>query len=182
MNSDSITNAREIIITGVAAAVALASVYTALTIINFRNVAEALHEDRLATVQVVQAPQERVPGLLRQINTYRATHDLPALKLNDELSNSAQAKSDDLVERQYFSHYRDDETPWDYIEEAGYQYVRAGENLAKCYKSPEAIVKAWINSPAHREILLSNYQDAGFGTTTNATGCAYVTGHFGSRS
>jgi uncharacterized protein YkwD len=129
--------------------------------------------------QPVSVVADRVPGALRAVNTYRALHDLPALTLNGKLSNSAQAKADDLVQQRYWAHFRDGATPWSFITEAGYAYARAGENLGKCYPDADSLVQAWINSPTHEAVLLGDYAEVGFGITKNTEdGCNYVVGHF----
>lgn len=82
---------------------------------------------------------------------------------NIVLTEAAQAKANDMVERGYWSHTAPDGTePWQWIDRAGYQYVEAGENLAKNFSTPEAIVTAWMNSDEHRaNILNADYQDIG---------------------
>lgn len=127
--------------------------------------------------------KDRVPGALNAINAYRESKGLPKLYLDAQLTISAQMKADDLVEHQYWAHYRDGKTPWDFFDAAGYKYDRAGENLARCFSSSQDIVNAWIKSPAHEAVLTGNYNDAGFGVAHNDVDhCDYVVGHFGTRS
>ena len=46
----------------------------------------------------------------------------------------------------------------------GISYRTAGENIAKGYQSPEAVVRGWMNSPGHRaNILNSSYTHIGVG-------------------
>ncbi|MFS8119533.1 MAG: CAP domain-containing protein, partial [Microcoleus sp.] len=40
--------------------------------------------------------------------------------------------------------------PWVWINDTGYNYDTAGENLAKNYPSTQATVDAWMASPVHR--------------------------------
>lgn len=132
-----------------------------------------------STVQLA----ERVPGILAAVNDYRLSKHLLPLSLNNNLNKSSQAKALDLVTDQYWSHIAPDGTmPWDLMQKAGYDYKTAGENLAKCYDSPDALVKAWIASPAHEAVLVADYHDAGFGLQHNdKNSCDYVVGHFGRR-
>ncbi|HNQ24862.1 MAG TPA: CAP domain-containing protein [Phycisphaerae bacterium] len=37
---------------------------------------------------------------------------------------------------------------------SGYAYFRVGENLAAGHRTPAEVVKAWMDSPEHRDILL----------------------------
>lgn len=122
---------------------------------------------------------ERVPGIVSAINAYRATRGLSAVHLDDRLNESAQDKVEDLVQRHYWSHIATDgTTAWDLIHRAGYEYADAGENLAKCYMNGSEVVNAWIKSPSHRDVMLSDYQDIGIGAKTDG-GCTYVAAHFG---
>lgn len=151
----------------------------------FSIVAQQANQETLSTV-IAPTPErsvsDRLPGVVGAINTYRALHDLPALKLDADLNDAAQAKAGDLVAHQYWAHERPGKTPWDFFDASGYDYRTAGENLAKCFSDNDILVKAWIASPAHRAVLLGDYRDVGLGVATNERdGCAYVAGHFGSR-
>ena len=121
----------------------------------------------------------RLPGALEAINAYREKKHLPALVLNDQLTESAQTKADDLVLMNYWAHSRQGMTPWDFLKNAGYQYERAGENLAKCWPDTDALVNAWIDSPTHEAVLTGNYKEVGFGIAhSTRDDCNYVVGHF----
>lgn len=133
----------------------------------------------IATVLRAEKPVQTLPGALEAINEYRKAKGLEPLALNAKLNHSAQAKADDLVAKRYWSHTSPDGTqPWTFIEKAGYAYSKAGENLAKCYASPRALVQAWIASPEHEAVLRGNYADVGFGAAKKDN-CNYVVGHFG---
>lgn len=101
--------------------------------------------------------------LVRQTNERRATNNLEPLTLNDELSQAAFMKGRDMLGKQYWAHTAPDgTTPWHWFTSVGYNYNHAGENLAKNFSSPQAVVAAWMASPAHREnVLGSNYKDIG---------------------
>ena len=46
----------------------------------------------------------------------------------------------------------------------GISYQSAGENIAKGYRTAEAVVTAWMNSEGHRaNILNANYTEIGVG-------------------
>jgi len=127
-----------------------------------------------------QPATENVPGALLLVNQYRSTKHLSYLALNTKLESSAQAKADDLVAQNYWAHTRPGKTPWDFFNTVGYDYQRAGENLAKCWTSTNAIVEAWINSPTHQAVLVGDYEDVGFGIAhSSRDDCNYVVAHFG---
>lgn len=102
--------------------------------------------------------------LLQLTNQKREKEGLSQLTLNDELSQAAAMKAKDMFEKNYWAHTATDgKTPWHFIENAGYVYVYAGENLAKGFTTSEDAVDAWMASPTHRDNMLSsNYSDIGF--------------------
>ena len=104
-------------------------------------------------------------GLLAQTNTQRTQNSLGALALNSTLNQAAQAKAEDMVTRDYWSHNTPDgKEPWVFITATGYQYQAAGENLAYGFTDSAGAVTGWMNSPGHRaNILNSNYSEVGFG-------------------
>ena len=65
----------------------------------------------------------------------------------------------------YFSHTSPTYgSPFQMMKSFGISYRTAGENIAKGYASPEAVVNAWMNSPGHRaNILNSTYTHIGVG-------------------
>lgn len=103
--------------------------------------------------------------LLAESNEQRAKHDRQALSLNAELSEAARMKALDMAERNYWSHDTPDgEPPWIFIEEAGYNYMKAGENLAYGFMTSQQTVNGWMNSPSHRDNLLDpSFSEVGFG-------------------
>lgn len=106
--------------------------------------------------------------LLNQTNEERIEKGKNTLSLNDKLSQAAVQKAKDMFEKDYWAHNSPSgTTPWKFIKESGYVYVYAGENLARGFETSEDVVNAWMESPTHRENMLSgNYQDVGFAVMT----------------
>lgn len=104
-------------------------------------------------------------ALLDDTNKERAARNLPTLSLNNNLNIAATDKASDMVERDYWSHNTPDgKEPWYFMEQAGYSYSKAAENLAYGFKSSSATVGGWMNSPSHRDNLLDpNLTEVGFG-------------------
>jgi uncharacterized protein YkwD len=103
-------------------------------------------------------------GLFAATNAARAANGLGPLALDSRLNNSAQMKAEDMAAKDYWAHVAPDGTqPWYFFEQAGYSYIRAGENLAYGFSSSQATVDGWMNSPSHRENVLGDYVDVGFG-------------------
>jgi hypothetical protein len=104
-------------------------------------------------------------ALLSDTNAQRTNDNESSLVINQQLSAAAQAKANDMAQRNYWSHNSPDgRTPWSFITAAGYSYQAAGENLAYGFGDASDAVAGWMNSPSHRaNILNANYKDVGFG-------------------
>lgn len=98
-------------------------------------------------------------------NAARVNNGLPALNYNFQLAAAAQAKAEHMKTNQYFEHTAPDGTTgWYFIEQNGYSYSSAGENLAATNEGSAAVVNGWLNSPGHRANLLSSeYLEVGYG-------------------
>lgn len=96
-------------------------------------------------------------------NQERSKAGLGTLKANAVLSEAAEAKARDMFLKDYWAHNSPDgREPWDFIDEAGYVYLSAGENLAKDFNHSDSVVRAWMNSPTHRDnIVNSNFEEIG---------------------
>lgn len=104
-------------------------------------------------------------NIITLTNQARNSFYLPALALNQQLQTAAQKKAEDMLSRGYFSHNTPSgQTPWDFINSAGYVYLAAGENLAVNFTQAENLEDAWMNSPSHKANILSrSFQDIGIG-------------------
>lgn len=103
--------------------------------------------------------------VIRLVNEIRVENGLKALAYDWELSRVARYKSQDMKDNNYFSHtspvYG---TPFQMIKDFGISYKSAGENIAKGYATPQAVVNGWMNSSGHRaNILNANYTRIGVG-------------------
>lgn len=106
-----------------------------------------------------------VSSLLSNTNAQRTANGLGALALNATLNQAAQAKAQDMMNNDYWSHVSPSGvTPWYWMTSAGYSYQTAGENLAYGFATSADTVTGWMNSPGHRaNILNTSYKDIGFG-------------------
>lgn len=103
--------------------------------------------------------------VIRLINEIRIENGLKPLTYNWELSRVARYKSQDMRDNRYFAHnspvYG---TPFQMIKNFGISYKRAGENIAKGYRTPQAVVNGWMNSAGHRaNILNADFTQIGVG-------------------
>jgi hypothetical protein len=101
--------------------------------------------------------------VIRLTNEKRVQNGLAPLNTNSVLSQAAQAKGADMLNKGYWAHVAPDGTqPWTFFANFGYKYRYAGENLARDFSNPSSAVEAWMNSPSHRENLLSDkYKEIG---------------------
>ena len=103
--------------------------------------------------------------VIRLVNEIRKQNGLNALTYDWELARVARYKSQDMKDNNYFSHtspvYG---SPFQMIKNFGISYHSAGENIAKGYATPQAVVNGWMNSSGHRaNILNASYTHIGVG-------------------
>lgn len=101
--------------------------------------------------------------LIELANNERVANGLKPLKINDKLSQAAEGKAQDMLENSYFAHTSPTgTTPWYWLDKNNYNYVAAGENLAKDFTDSEYVHKAWMRSLSHKaNIMNENYQEIG---------------------
>jgi uncharacterized protein YkwD len=85
------------------------------------------------------------------MNDHRVSIGCPPLGWNDGVAAVAQAHSQDMVDRGFFSHTNPDgESPFDRLSGAGIAYSRAAENIAWGHPTADAVLAAWLGSSGHR--------------------------------
>lgn len=125
--------------------------------------------------------------ILELVNTERAKAGLGAVRIESRLNEAAGIKARDMAAKTYFDHVSPDGTdPWDLLARVGYDWAWAGENLALNSQtlSEEAIVKAWMESPGHRAIILTeSHTETGIGIASgiyNGQSVTYISQFFAS--
>lgn len=109
--------------------------------------------------------------IVQLTNAEREKVGLHALTSNNALTHAAELKAQDMFKNQYFAHISPTGvTPWHWMEQSGYTYEVAGENLAIDFTQAEDVISAWLASPKHKENMLRpDYTE---------TGVAVVSGNF----
>lgn len=105
-----------------------------------------------------------LPGVIVELtNEERIAHALGDLRRNPILDEAARLKAMHMRAEGYFAHWSPEGvSPWFWFEQAGYDYVHAGENLAIYFDDSDEVVTAWMESPLHREnILRDEYTEIG---------------------
>ena len=108
-------------------------------------------------------------GVLGQTNSHRAENNLKPLVINNQLSHAASLKINNMLQGQYFGHISPEGLGPDYwIENAGYEYILIGENLALGnFENDKELVQAWMDSPGHRaNILNDKYTEIGIAVSS----------------
>lgn len=119
--------------------------------------------------------------LIDLINTERSSRGLAPLTLSPLLMQVAEAHSQDMVNRNFFSHTNPDGLgPYERISNAGYNASDWGETIGGGYTTPQqAMFNGWMNSPGHRAILLdSGLTEIGIGYVTGGSYGHYWTAVF----
>lgn len=119
----------------------------------------------IAPINVSNTKAFGVSEIVELTNQMRLQMNKKELRSNTRLMSAAQMKAEDMAKQRYFAHTAPDGTvAWDYFSNVGYIYEIAGENLAITNENAEAVIDGWLNSPAHRDNLLSSqFVDFGIG-------------------
>ena len=102
--------------------------------------------------------------VIRLVNEERKKAGLNPLETNNELTAAAEVRAEEINE--VFGHTRPNgKACKTALEEAGYEGVYAGENIAGGQKTPKKVVEAWLNSEGHRNNIFNpdaKYTGVGF--------------------
>ena len=118
---------------------------------------------------VNMSPTSISPAVLVELaNNERKIESISPLTVSPLLNDAAQAKAMDMASKGYFAHTSPEgRTPWYWLDQAGYRYQYAGENLAINFTTSAEVVHAWMASPTHRaNIVKGNYTEVGTGMAT----------------
>jgi uncharacterized protein YkwD len=113
--------------------------------------------------------------VLAGVNAERAAHGLAPVRPQADLMSAARAHSRSMAHRPYFSHYSLSGASFG-LRLLGHGYERdgfagwsVGENIASARAgsvaaTPQGVVLLWMDSAAHRQVILSGaFRDAGIG-------------------
>jgi hypothetical protein len=133
---------------------AIAAVATGTTLMSART-----HVADSASIRLTAAER----GLVAEINDARSAHGLGPVSSDANLVKAARYHSRDMVAKDYFAHG----VFWKRVDRFGATGNHLGENLAWDSTqdgAAQTLVQAWLDSPAHRAVLLSHaYKEVGVG-------------------
>ena len=118
-----------------------------------------------ANISLTKAKESDIStaSVIKLVNEARKDAGVGLLMENPKLKAAAEKKARDMVEKNYFAHISPEgKSPWDWIQQEGYDYRFAGENLAIDYTSAKEQQEAWMDSPLHRKNILNpDYKEIG---------------------
>ena len=112
------------------------------------------------------SPDREERAFLDLINNYRRKKGVGKLSLQNQLGAAAEHHSEDMANKNYFSHkLSNGDSPEENIERFGYtNWSYVGENIAAGYVTAKAVMKAWKSSPEHdRNMRNKNFTEIGIG-------------------
>ncbi|AXB46392.1 serine protease [Amycolatopsis albispora] len=129
------------------------------------------------TTKAKPADSSKGAQVVALVNQERAKAGCGDVGVDNRLVQAAQAHSDDMSARNYFSHTTPEGVTFDQrIKKAGYPKPGA-ENIAKGSTTAEQTMKMWMNSDGHRRNILNcELTMIGVGVTTDGW---YWTQNFG---
>lgn len=115
--------------------------------------------------------------ILRLVNIERKNANLPPLIEDKRLDTLAEKKANIMAREENLSHTAGGYKSFsDIVKEAGILYWNVGENIARNWRTPEEVMKAWMNSQGHRTNILSEkFTLIGIGKAVNEKGDIYWT-------
>ncbi|MCP2029127.1 uncharacterized protein YkwD [Flavobacterium sp. HSC-32F16] len=136
------------------------------------------NEDVTTTGQVITSYNYNASELetMQLINEYRVSIGLNALEKNNHISYKCEEHNKYMIDNTVVNHNDFTARSNNIINVLGAKKV--GENVAYNYKTSEAALKAWLESPGHKENIEGNYTHFGISVTTDASGKKYYTNIF----
>lgn len=123
-----------------------------------------INQNNLSLIRQLNLTGAIYPAVLTDMtNQDRTEEGVQKLIWSPTLENAARMKASDMLQNGYFAHTSPaGKTPWHWLEEAKYNFVYAGENLAIDFSESADVEQAWLNSPTHRaNVLNTNYTEIG---------------------
>ncbi|MGW0464322.1 CAP domain-containing protein [Streptomyces sp. NPDC003027] len=119
---------------------------------------------RTETPSLVSRDAAAAAEVVRLVNLERAKVGCVPVRSDAELTELADAFSEDMARRGFFDHTDPDgATPWDRAAKAGISGM-GGENIARGQVDAAAVMSSWMNSDGHRaNILNCDYTSLGVG-------------------
>jgi hypothetical protein len=100
--------------------------------------------------------------IIELTNIEREKQNIEPLLANQILAQAANDKALSIFQNQIFGHNIGSKKFSQWIKDAGYNYIYAGENLAINFITDQGIVDAWMKSPLHmKNVINQNFKEIG---------------------
>ena len=143
---------------------------------------QTAYESQLSNAPYPELDAAHIAAL---VNEQRSVAGLSTLSYNAQLEASACAKADDMIAKDYWAHVSPSGTPpWTFFYQVGYNYYKAGENLAYGQRSDSQIVSNWMGSPTHKANIVGPFTEQGMCVRYakfQGINAALIVNHFGAR-
>ena len=142
--------------------------------------AERAHADESvpgaqAPAAMSEAERRMALEVLALVNAERDAAGLAPLAWHEAAAACSQHHNSDMRDRDYFAHNTPEgQTPGDRLRGHSVEAEAWGENLARGYPDADSVVRAWMESPAHRDnILYPGFTHLGVGVLITDGGPYY---------
>ena len=142
-----------------------------------------LDGSHLPDISVPDTPEESVPDtdnsftaqVVKLVNEERAKAGLSPLTVDSKVAAAASTRAKEIETS--FSHTRPDGSSFSTaLTQSGASFRGAGENIAYGQRTPEEVMKGWMNSQGHRaNIMNKDFTTIGVGYHQNSNGTGYWT-------
>ncbi|MEP2936418.1 MAG: CAP domain-containing protein [Gilvibacter sp.] len=111
--------------------------------------------------------------ILQLVNDHRASLQLAPIQMDRRLATAhAVSHSEHMIAMDELSHDGYAQRSQALIQNGA---ISVGENVALGYITAEAVVNAWLHSPAHKQVIEGDYSHSGFGIVQDFRGTYYFT-------
>ena len=135
-------------------------------------------KDDLSTGTTVKSETSAVPTTVNKTVMLQLVNDVrkkgcqcgdnyynpaPSITWSGQLETAAYDHSEDMYTNKYFDHMAPDGSNGGVrIEQAGYNWITYGENIAVGYKSEKEVLDGWFQSPGHcKNIMNKSFKEMG---------------------
>lgn len=141
---------------------------------------DLIYPNQKVNIPLIDSVKKIEHDVVELCNQERAKYGLPPLRPDWQTARVARHKSQDMRDKRYFSHTSPTYgSPFDMLKAYNVSYRAAGENIAMGQKTPQEVVKGWMNSEGHRKnILNESFTHIGVGYAKGGKGRYYWTQMF----
>lgn len=140
------------------------------------NISIACQDDKEDSKIIPSIEKEKatIEGeILKLVNQYRKAQHLAPLKFSSYASKLCKEHNDYMISRERISHDNFKSRYQKLNKEL--KVFSAAENVASGYKTANKVMKAWLNSPGHKNNIIGDFTHIGINAKKNSKGVYYFT-------